>query len=720
MYNNQVLPPRINKYQHFQKLLDWIFENPGLVFSVSFLVIGFLGWNLKWSRLEIDIYDVYDSSFSSSVDLFELKDSYGDNSQMLLDFEFKKPATAGELCILLNWANKLSQYSEINSVTSLWSLREPKVRDDKLWYPRKLEDPCRLNPLMPYQVPEKFRRSFFSHLVSSRDRNHIVFDISFSGNESNSSNVQYVINESQKFVKTHLKDVEAHFLGLAVSRYYFRKIIIKDSLITFGIILMIIGLFRFIYGTWLSGILLALTLFASNVILYGGMALMGIPINILTNNLFLMTSLAGTADFMFVSYHQFNGNYEDSFRKLITPCFFTTLTTVVGFASLNTSDLSLIRQFGNGAAIGAIAEWLMVFTFLPSFLKVIKREKIWVNTSSSSKFQKLRPFLELVLPKWGYSVIILLMLGSVPSFFFLNDQDSPVHNLPLNHEMRQAYEAFKYEFSWEGQVYLYFPDNPRPEQLERILNSILKTGLVYKAENPYQLVATWTNGMPLPRQNLIRREIELSPIWKRYFSAAGQLRIPLYLFNQDLHSLRNLREKVTAACLGLCRLSGQRVVYLEYGEKISRTMIESFVVSIVLVIGILIYLLAKEGMLHFWKAVILSSLMGPLVTMSFIAIFQIPITLVTSIFLAVMVGLAGDNAIQFLLADSGDLNQGIEEKSIVAFLITFVMVAGSSLFLIQTLLPMKILGMLFIFGFLINLTGDYWGLKSLLTNRSYR
>ena len=184
----------------------------------------------------------------------------------------------------------------------------------------------------------------------------------------------------------------------------------------------------------------------------------------------------------------------------------------------------------------------------------------------------------------------------------------------------------------------------------------------------------------------------MSPLWKRYYSNVGTLRIPLYLKEQDLHSLRKLRREIQAICHTSCRLAGQRVVYLEYGEKISRTMIESFAVSILLVIGILAALLWIEGKFSYLIPVILSSLMGPLVILTLIAIFQIPVTLITSIFLAVMVGLAGDNAIQYLLADEEDLSKGIENRSRASLIVTLVMVLGSSMFILQSLLPMKILG----------------------------
>ncbi len=706
-----------NHFRIFNKILSLVQGWPRLTLFGFVVLLAFSAYGLKFSKLELDIYDVYDPNFQSSIDLSDIKDVYSDKSQMLVAFQFKTIPKAHELCRVHRWSKDLLQYEEINNITSLWSLRAPKNEDEKLWYPKTLSDPCLLNPSDEFDIKQEFSTSFFRHLVSATGSKDLVFDITFSGNDSSSSQVQYVIDETDKYVKTNFKDVKIRYLGLSASRHYFKKIMFKDSIYNLLVILIIMVLLRFIYGTWLSGFYLVLTLVTSCIVLYGALAWTGIPINILTNNLFLMTAVAGTADFVFVTQNQMKGKYQDSLTDMIAPCFFTTLTTVIGFLSLNTSDLNLIKQFGNGAALGALAEWTMLFMFMPALLKVLGKEKIWVNPEKAISTKWLDSIEKLSMPKGTIFVFAVMMVLSVPAFFFLNDQDSPVMNLPKSHVLRSGYEDFRKKFLWQGQVHLFFPETPSLELHKEIVSKLKNSKLIYRIEDPEELAEEWTKNVPPLRQDLIRRELSGTPLWERYYSSTGQLRIPLYLFDQDLHSLRKLRDEVQRICKDSCRLAGQRVVYLEYGEKISKTMIESFAVSIVLVIGILGALLHSQGKLRYFWPVTLSALMGPLVTLTLISIFQIPVTLITSIFLAVMVGLAGDNAIQYLLAP-GDLNTGIESRARASIIVTIIMMIGSSMFILQTLLPMKILGMLFVFGFLINLVGDFWGLKGLLSKKA--
>lgn len=693
-------------------------KRAGLTVTFFAVLIAICAWGLKFTKLELDIYDVYDSHFQSSSDLFEMKEYYGDQAQVLVAFSFESIPKAGDVCKLLNWSRDLNRLEDIKNVTSLWSLRAPKMQDGKLWYPKTLNDPCVLDPHSEFQLSEVFKASFFRHLVSRSGSKDLVFDVSFTKTGANLKEIQSLMDHTDSFTKKEFKSAKVRYLGLATSRYYFRKIMQRDSIYSMLVLLVILIFMRAVYGTWKSGGYLILTLMGSGIILYGLMALLGMPIDILTNNLFLMTAVSGTADFIFVTQHQMTGNYHDSFKKLIRPSFFTSLTTIVGFLSLNTSDLSLIQRFGNGAAIGAAAEWLMLFLLLPAVLKVINKEKVWVNSQKGISGKWAQKIEEFSLPDWCLKLLMVLMVLSVPAFFFLNDQDSPVLNLPKDHVMRVGYEDFQKKFGWQGQVYLYFPTKPSIAEQESILSKIKASEMVTRVEDPEEMAQEWTKDFPPLKQELIRRELSMTPLWEKYYSSEDTLRIPLYLKEQDLHSLRKFRDEILPICQDQCRLAGQRVVYLEYGEKISRTMIESFAVSILLVVGILVYLLWTVNKLqHFW-AVVLSSLMGPLVILTIISIFQIPVTLITSIFLAVMVGLAGDNAIQYMLTDDENLARGIEGRARASIMVTIVMILASSMFLLQTLKPMKILGTLFVLGFFINLVGDLFGLKGLLTRKA--
>ncbi len=701
----------------FHRLLRVVQQNSWLVVICTAVVLAVSLYGARSLRFELDIYDVYNPNFQSSKDLEDLKSEYDDSTQILVYFHFQNEPTNKDICELLHWGQETARFKSIKSATSVWSLRAPKVEEDRYWYMKILDDPCTL-PASEKADLSSVKSSYFNQFLSPSGTKDLVFDVSFSGDSLELGEIQEFIDQTETMLKDKTSPLEIRYLGLAGFRYYFKKILSNDRLSSFIIILIIFLFLRFIYGTWICGLLLVATLILTIIVLYGAMGLVGIPIDILTNNLFLMTTVAATADFIFVTHHQLKFGYQQSLEDLMPACCFTTLTTVIGFLTLNTSDVSLICRFGTAAGLGAMLEWVMMFVVLPACLKVLKKEQVWVKPTNGYGKRWLEVLERFSLPPFVLKLMLFLMVLSIPAFFFLNDQDSPVKNLPRGHELRVGYEKFKEKFQWEGQAYLYFPEQPSQEEHDRIIRETKELALVHKVEDPLDILTEWTKGMPDLRKKLVKREMTLSPLWKKYFSLKGSLRIPLYFKEQDLHSLRKLRDQVKVICGNSCRLAGQRVVYLEYGERISRTLLDSFVVSVVLVIFILAYLLWISGKIqHLWP-VVLSSLMGPLIILTCLAIFQVQVTVITSIFLAVMVGLAGDNAIQYILTPEDDLSSGIDSRAQGSIIVALVMMMASGLFLLQTLRAMQVLGALFVFGFFINLLGDLFGLKGLLAKRS--
>ena len=60
-----------------------------------------------------------------------------------------------------------------------------------------------------------------------------------------------------------------------------------------------------------------------------------------------------------------------SLRANWQPVFLTSLTTIVGFASLNLNGVPPLQDLGNVTAVGVFAAWFFSVTFLPAFVAVV-------------------------------------------------------------------------------------------------------------------------------------------------------------------------------------------------------------------------------------------------------------------------------------------------------------------------------------------------------------
>jgi predicted RND superfamily exporter protein len=316
-------------------------------------------------------------------------------------------------------------------------------------------------------------------------------------------------------------------------------------------------------------------------------------------------------------------------------------------------------------------------------------------------------------------VFLAVSIAALFAWPHLNYSDSPKNNFPANHPLRITIENFKKNFGWEGNISLLFPRNVTDAEMKIVHQKISKHSLVHFIENKQDLLNSWTNKFEsLPRKDLIIRDFESTPLVQRYESE-NYKRSVLYLKNINTKELETFQHFIQQVCKEKCFLSGQVLVYLELNKRVSYTMIESFLSSIILVLIILftlMHVLKVKGAR--FKDVVISSMVGPLFMMTVIAVIQVPVNVVTSIFFAALVGLTGDNAIQYLFAaEDKHLDAGIEERGDGSLMFAILLIFGSLFFVGQTLIPLKWLGFLFSLGFLINFIGDYWILKSLNKKR---
>jgi len=114
----------------------------------------------------------------------------------------------------------------------------------------------------------------------------------------------------------------------------------------------------------------------------------------------------------------------ESLRINTNPVFLTSATTIIGFLSMNFSEVPPLRDLGNIAAVGVAAAWLYSMTFLPAAVAVLPlRVKqradadspAWIDSLAEFVIGKRRTLL------WGGAALSLVLAAMVP-LNDLNDQ----------------------------------------------------------------------------------------------------------------------------------------------------------------------------------------------------------------------------------------------------------------------------------------------------------
>ena len=139
---------------------------------------------------------------------------------------------------------------------------------------------------------------------------------------------------------------------------------------------------------------------------------------------------------------------EEIYHELAGPLLFTTLTTMVGFASLALAPIPPVRVFGIFVAIGMGLAWLFTVLFVPAYLMALDGEKLDRKLAARDVDGRLAHFVRAIgrLPLRRPVVVlvvltVLLGVVAIPAIPRIEVNDNPVRWFKSDHEVRVATEA---------------------------------------------------------------------------------------------------------------------------------------------------------------------------------------------------------------------------------------------------------------------------------------
>ena len=114
---------------------------------------------------------------------------------------------------------------------------------------------------------------------------------------------------------------------------------------------------------------------------------------------------------------------RESLRVNFQPVFLTSLTTVIGFLSLNFSDAPPFRDLGNITSIGVIAAWFYSILLLPALMAILPARTKVRTEARSTVMERLADIVIARRKALLFSVSgLVLVLGALVPQIELNDQ----------------------------------------------------------------------------------------------------------------------------------------------------------------------------------------------------------------------------------------------------------------------------------------------------------
>jgi predicted RND superfamily exporter protein len=423
------------------------------------------------------------------------------------------------------------------------------------------------------------------------------------------------------------------------------------------------------------------------------------------------------------------GAVRNSLLRLLRPCFFTTITTVIGLLALLVSDIAPVRQFGVVAAIGVFAAFVISFTLVPTLLLIIPTADRDRASSTSSVLTALLIRVtgwSAQRPKTIVAVSLLLVVACSWSATRITVGVDPLTWFPADDPYRAA--TAKVDKAFGGSLSMEFlVSAPRgnlnsPAMLRRlddfetwlvqntdITRTISIVGVVKETTRIARDAGA--DGYSLPQSQFltdamlesIQRGGQLDDWVQGDFSSARiSARIPVDRAQnvvQQTPAIRTLLQDKFADDELQIRMTGYAVLVGKMQDYVIRSQIESFSVAL-LVIGILMFLLMRSAALGLLS--LIPNLIPLLVGLGAMAYFGVALNPGTVMVTAVALGIVVDDTVHFMTAISRELcntsdiavaiNRAVADIGRPIVVTSLLLTVGFSVLLLGSFMPSRQIG----------------------------
>lgn len=703
----------------FYRILKFSYRYPVWVisgFSLAFAVAIYFCTQVK---TVYDIQDTIGPDFATYESLESLRTEFQrrHNLTLLLSRTDNTELSADDHCHIRSYFSNLTLNSMdvVQKLESIYDLRTIQLTNKGYKYPSLLGLNCESNP--PSIDPgwrNSVKNSPWRNILSGNEINDVIVDIFLQNDTTPEKTKEFLTKIQNDFPKDKY---HVDFTGTGAFQMYVNEGYMQSQLLNLIIAVILLLTFKIFFGGFKSGFILIFSLLYTTVIVTGLMGALNYPIDFLTQSVFTIMTIATLEDFIFVVFlRQRKGHHwKASYRKIIVASFFTSLTTFIGFISLVTSDLEIIKRFGIVTAIGCLIEWAVVFMLLPAIEQKFSLLRLRSNIPKMDLSTQFLNRLESWHPGRALTLLLsLFFITWIPGSQNLVTNDSPSKVFQKEHPFMTSLNRIKSDRGWEAQVSVLFKDFDSIKDSPNIVQKLKTLPIVKAVENPIDVTNFYLQKMPSHLHSLIKSEIEDSFYFKKFLSPKSMGQIVLYVSESEIKAIRDLQTEVNKICGDKCELANGLVSYTEFGERVPRTLYESMVSGLILIAFILValaFLTNTDGVI----AILLSSFWGPCFVITVMWFTNVNVNYTTCIFASICLGLAGDNAIQYMFTSrKNKLSEKVSELSQPTIIMSLLLMAIPLTLTLSYFINMAELGILFFFGMMSNLFGDLFLLKSYL------
>ncbi len=413
--------------------MDLVIKFRWVALLISLLVVAALTAGGQFLRFTND-YQVFFGENNPQLAAFnELQDTYAKNDNILIMLE---PAdqnvfTSDTLEAVADLTDRSWQTPYSTRVDSLTNFQYTYAEEDDLIVEDLVEDPAGLTDDALGAVREiALRQPLLVNRLLSPDARVTGLNINF---ELPNVNPEQETDEIITFVDNMLAEIEQGYpniktykTGVVAMNKAFPEASFKDmkTLIPAAFFIILIGFFIFTRSIWgtVGSLLVMVMSIAAAMGTAGWMGIVLTPPSASAPTLILTLAVADCVHFLVTFFQQMRDGKEknvaikESIRVNFNPIFLTSVTTAIGFLSMNFSDSPPFHDLGTITAIGVIYAFLLSVFFLPALMAVLPVKATHKTRRQSAMIESLADFVihkrKILLPLLG--VLVVAMIAMIP------------------------------------------------------------------------------------------------------------------------------------------------------------------------------------------------------------------------------------------------------------------------------------------------------------------
>jgi len=412
----------------------WVTEHPWTVIVITLLLAFAAAAGGKNLFFTTDYRAFFSSENPQLIAFEDLQDEYTKNDSVIFiltpeNGELYDP----EFLEAVQWLTEESwQIPYSIRVDSVTNFQHTRAEEDDLIVEDLVGEPTSLESEQLGQVRDVARNEpqLFQRLVSDRDHvTGINVTIQLPG-VAPAEEVPEVANFSRD-LKQRLEEkypsVEARLSGIVMMNMTFQEASQQDLMTLvpamYLVILVALGLMlRSFSGT-------VATLFLLTFSIMGAMGLAGwvrlglTGPSVTAPTIILTLAVADSVHILATMFHEMRHNglakkdaIVESLRVNYQPIFLTSLTTAIGFLTMNFGEVPPFAHLGNITAVGVLIAFLLSITFLPAAMTVLPVKVKPVSTQRSSLMDRLADFV--IARKqflfWAMAIVMVALIAFIP------------------------------------------------------------------------------------------------------------------------------------------------------------------------------------------------------------------------------------------------------------------------------------------------------------------